>query len=331
MLKFDEAEIKKEIENVLKCRKEVEEVIDSICVKGYDNLFLVGIGGTFAASMELESYMRGHSTISVYLENAADLLVLGNSKLTEKSLVLITSVTGNTIEVVKAVDYAHEKGATVLGFIDAPESPLAKAVDYEFCAKGSDYFEMLLVALRLMKNAGEFPEYELFFEQLESHLGNGLVEVERKADDKAEAYAKAHCDDELQYVIGAGNLWGAAYSYAMCYMEEMLWMRTKSISAADFFHGTLEVIERDSNVIIFMGEDEARSQTDRVFDFVQKICKNVTVFDTKEYPLQGIDAKFRGILSPIVMAAIYNRINVHLEEARKHPMDIRRYYRRLKY
>lgn len=331
MLKFREDKIKEDVNHVLAHRTEVEEVVDAICKEGYDNLFLIGIGGTYAAAMELESYMKGHSSISVYLENAADLLVLGNSKLSGKSLVLVTSVTGNTIEVVKAVDYVHEKGARVIGFIDEVESPLAKAVDYEICAKGSDYFEMLLVALRLMKNAGEFPEYEEFFRQMEEHLGDGIVEVERAADLKAEAYAKAHCDDAMQYVVGAGNLWGAAYSYAMCYMEEMLWMTTKSISAADFFHGTLEIIERDSNVMIFMGEDEARTQTDRVYNFIQKICGNVTVFDTKDYPIEGIEERFRGILSPIIMAAIYDRINVQLEEARKHPMDIRRYYRRLSY
>lgn len=330
MLKFCEERIKSEINGVLALRTEIEKTADSICQAGYDNLFLVGIGGTYAAGMELESYMRGHSSIDVYLENAADLTVLGNSRLTDKSIVLVTSVTGNTPEVTAAVDYVHEKGAKVVGFIDEAESPLAKAVDIELSAKGNAYFKMLLFALRLMKNAGEFPEYDTFYAQA-AHLADGIVNVQKQADAKAEAFAKAHCDDELHYVIGAGNLWGAAYSFAMCYLEEMLWMRTKSISAADFFHGTLEVIERDTNVTIFMGEDDARKQTDRVNAFIHKICSNVTVFDTKEYPIDGIDDKFRGILSPVIMAAIYARVNVQLEEARKHPMEIRRYYRKLDY
>jgi len=330
MLKFCEERIRSEVDGVLALRPEVEKVADDICAKGYDNLFLVGIGGTYAAAMELECYMRGHSSIDVYLENAADLVVLGNSRLTDKSIVVVTSVTGNTPEVVKAVDYVHEKGAKVIGFIDEPESPLAKASDVEFAAKGSAYLKMLLLALRLMKNAGDYPDYDEFFEQTK-YLADGLVEVQKQADAPAECFAQAHCDDDMHYVIGAGNLWGAAYSYAMCYMEEMLWMRTKSISAADFFHGTLEVIDRDSTVMIFMGEDEARPLTDRVNNFIHRICKNVTIFDTKEYQIEGIDTKFRGILSPVIMAAIYARLNVQLEEARKHPMEIRRYYRKLDY
>ena len=65
----------------------------------------------------------------------------------------------------------------------------------------------------------------------------------------------------------------------------------KSISAAEFFHGTLEVIDRDSNLLIFMGEDDARKQTDRVYAFAQRICANISVFDTKDYAMEGIEEK----------------------------------------
>ena len=62
-----------------------------------------------------------------------------------------------------------------------------------------------------------------------------------------------------------------------------------------------------------------------------RICGNITVFDTKDYALEGIADKFRGILSPMIIASVYARLNVQLESARKHPMEIRRYYRKLDY
>ena len=111
MLKFDEAKIKADIDDVLALRPQIEAAADAISREGYETLFLLGIGGTYAASMELEVFMRGHSTIDVRLENAAELPVLGNTRLNENSVVLVTSVTGNTPEVVLAVDYAHKKGA----------------------------------------------------------------------------------------------------------------------------------------------------------------------------------------------------------------------------
>ena len=55
------------------------------------------------------------------------------------------------------------------------------------------------------------------------------------------------------------------------------------------------------------------------------------MFDTKDYELPGIDKKFRGLFSPIVLGGITGRIGVYLEEYGKHPMPIRRYYRKLDY
>ena len=117
----------------------------------------------------------------------------------------------------------------------------------------------------------------------------------------------------------------------MCIMEEMQWMRTRPISAANFFHGTLEVIERDIPVILIKGEDMTRPEMDRVEKFVNTISANVTVFDTKDFELKGISDEFRGMLSPIVMRSAFQRVSIHLEHNRRHPLAIRRYYRRLDY
>ena len=103
MLKFNEDAIKKDVEETLALRKDVEAAVKKICEKGYNNIFLVGIGGTYAVAEELMSYLKGHSKIEIYLENAADLTAEGNTKLGEKSVMVITSATGNTPEMTDAV------------------------------------------------------------------------------------------------------------------------------------------------------------------------------------------------------------------------------------
>ena len=181
-----------------------------------------------------------------------------------------------------------------------------------------------------MKNAGEFDAYDKFMAELKN-MPKILADVQEKNDAPAKAYAEKYKDEPLQYLIGSGNLWGWAYCYAMCIMEEMQWMRTKSVSAADFFHGTLEVIERDSVVILFKGEDASRKEMDRAENFLHTICNNVIVFDTKDFETPGISEEFRGLISPFIMNAACRRISIHLENERKHPLEIRRYYRRLNY
>ena len=187
-----------------------------------------------------------------------------------------------------------------------------------------------MMLLRFAYNKGDYPEYDEMVKNL-SNLVDVLPFAEKQADEYCEAYARAHRDDKIQYLIGSGNLWGPTYSYAMCIMEEMQWMRTKSVTAGDFFHGTLEVIERDDTVLLFFGEDETRPQMERVEKFLKTICNNIYKFDTASLPLPNVDPKFRGLFSPLVMHCFTSRIEAYQEDAGKHPLAIRRYYRQLSY
>ena len=131
--------------------------------------------------------------------------------------------------------------------------------------------------------------------------------------------------------MGAGNQYGSTYSYAMCYWEEQHWIRTKSIHSAEFFHGMLEIVERDTPVTVFVGEDAQRPLSERVVRFLPRVCANYTVIDSKDYDLPGIDKKFRGNLSHLVTHAVTQRIDAHMEAINCHPMEIRRYYRQFPY
>jgi fructoselysine-6-phosphate deglycase len=117
----------------------------------------------------------------------------------------------------------------------------------------------------------------------------------------------------------------------MCYWEEQHWIKTRAIEAAEFFHGMFEIIDRDTPVTVYVGEDSQRPLSERVAKFLPEICGNYTIIDTKDYELPGISEKYRGTLSPFVFHAINNRIDANIEHINRHPMDIRRYYRALKY
>ncbi len=277
------------------------------------------------------THIREMSAIPVYVENAAEYITRGNRRINEKTVVVFSSETGSTQEMIEAVRRIKEVGATIIGFVDDETAELAKMVDYEIAYPKNEQIKFFMVADRFMKNAGDFPDYERFYAEMEKYLPQALVEVEKLADDFGKEFAEKHKDDLFHYFIGAGNQYGATYSYAMCYWEEQHWLRSKSIHAGEFFHGTLEIIDRDTPVTLFMGEDARRPLAERVARFLPRICGNYTIIDTKDYPLTGISPEFRGHISHLVMRAITRRIDVHLELINRHPMEIRRYYRQLDY
>lgn len=74
-----------------------------------------------------------------------------------------------------------------------------------------------------------------------------------------------------------------------------------------------------------------RAQDERVKEFAARHTKKLTCFDTKEYALPGISDEFRPLLSPVVMAAVLQRISKNIEVITDHSLDIRRYYRKESY
>jgi len=117
----------------------------------------------------------------------------------------------------------------------------------------------------------------------------------------------------------------------MCILEEMQWIRTRPVHAADFFHGTLELVEPGVSVFVFKGEDPSRPLADRVEAFARRYTDRVRVLDATDVKLPGISAETRSLISPVILATLLERVSAHLEVKRGHPLTTRRYYKRVDY
>ena len=93
----------------------------------------------------------------------------------------------------------------------------------------------------------------------------------------------------------------------------------------------MELVEKDVPVTLVMGEGVTRSQDERVRRFVENLTDKFTCFDTRDYELEGIKDEYRKYLSPVVMAAILQRIGKNMEVITNHSLEIRRYYRKSEY
>lgn len=331
MIKFDENKQIESVQNALALRGQIENVVDAICEKGFRNLYFLGIGGTWASAMQAEIHMKERSALWLQSLLSSEYNVVGDRCLGEGSVVVFSSVTGTTVEVVESVKKAKAAGATIFGFVDTPNTPLYEMSDYVISYTANEQLKLFMVADRFMFNHGEFPEYDRYYAELDQHLAAALVETEKLADDFGRTFAEKHHDDAMHYFVGCGNQYGKTYSYAMCYWEEQHWLRSKSIHAGEFFHGTLEVIDRDTPVTLFLGEDAQRPLAERVARFLPSVCANYTFIDSKDYPLTGISPEFRGNLSHLVVHAVTQRIDAHIERINCHPLQIRRYYRQWEY
>ncbi|CAN7445120.1 SIS domain-containing protein [Rhizobium sp. LjRoot30] len=337
MLNFDEQRFLRIQSGAVALAERLDETIGACLRAGAENIFFLGTGGAAILMQPAVQLLQRHSRFPAYIEPTAELFIAGSVNLTAKSVVVMPSLSGTTKESVALLAKVKEIGATVLTLVGHEETPLGKGGDHVFVNFAEDdtscesfYLQSLIIALSIMKHRGEIDDYDAVVGELK-RLPGLLLEVKRAYEPKAEAFARTLAASDYHIITGAGNVWPEAFYYGMCILEEMQWIRTRPVHASDFFHGTLELVEKGVSVILFKGEDAYRPLADRVESFVPTYTDKLAVLDTAELELPGISARTRALVSPVLLATVLERISAHLEVLRNHPLTTRRYYKRVAY
>jgi fructoselysine-6-phosphate deglycase len=304
---------------------------------GIDTLLFLGAGGAGILMLPAVQLLQARSSLTTLALNPAEFLESGCARLGSRTLVVAPSLSGTTAETEQALKLAASQGATTIALTGHAATPVYDAADFGFVNFAEDdtssesfYLQSLVIALAAMDQLGELHDYETIVAELRL-LPNLLVEVKEAFEGRAPALATALGSSPYHIITGAGSTWPQAHYYGMCILEEMQWIRTRPVDGADFFHGTLELVEPGVSVIIFEGEDYARPLTQRVAAFAQEHTDLVTVVDTLDFALPGVSPTVRALVSPVLLAAVLERVSAHLEVQRAHPLTTRRYYRRVAY
>lgn len=332
LVTFSEEQI---IENgaiIYRQRAAIEAIADSIVDSGFDLLLFTSSGGSQAMLDPFAFYLRHESRLPVENVLSADLPLGGCNRITDRTIAFLTSKSGDTGETVEAAKWLKAQGVRLVSIVGKPNSILESISDAAAVYGEGRPQELALYLLigRILHRKGCFEEYPAFADDLKG-LAYALAQVRKQADAKCRQYAREIAEESYNIWVGSGDLWPTAYSYSMCVLEESQWLRTKSVSSPEFFHGTLELLEDDVRVTLLLGEGPTRCQDERVKQFAARHTKKFTCFDTADYDLPGIRPEFRRWLSPVVMAAVLQRVSKNLEDITGHSLDIRRYYRKESY
>lgn len=332
MVNFDEQQIIANGERIYRQRARIEAIADSIVDTGFDLLLFTSSGGSQAMLDPFAFYIRHASRLPVENVLSADLVLGGCNRITGHTVAFLTSKSGDTPETVAAARWLKARGVRLVSVVGKADSTL-ESLSEDTIVYGEGRPQELVFYLlvgRILYRSGCFARYPRFAAEL-ANLAAALAQVRKQADAKCRQYALDYYREPYNIWIGSGDLWPTAYSYSMCVLEESQWIRTKSVSSPEFFHGTLELLEPDVCVTLLLTEGPTRTQDERVREFAARHTQKLTCFDTKDYDLPGISPEFRPWLSPVVMAAVLQRISKNIEQITGHSLDIRRYYRKESY
>ena len=320
----------------MEIKKIVEEIVKA---KQIENIYFVGCGASKADLYPAKYFVEHNSKLKTALITANEFNYDMPSDVGEKSIVVTASLGGSTPETVTVTGKAKELGAAVISLTMEAGSAITKDADYvivhgfakNYAAKLEKMISALKVAVEVVNQVEGYANYEQMedgFEKIPALIEKAASQVTVQAKQFAEQYA----DASQVYVLGSGATAEVAYATSLCLFLEMQWINSASVHSGEFFHGALEITDKDVPFVLFMNEGKTREIDARALTFLQRFDAKVTVIDSKDYGLSSVvDASVVDYFNPMLLTAV---VRVHAEklgELRGHPLTKRRYMWKLEY
>ncbi|MBX5237656.1 SIS domain-containing protein [Rhizobium sp. NLR22b] len=337
MLNFDQARFLKIQTGAVAIADWIRPLMRELLDAGIERLYFMGTGGVQLLTFPAIELAARHTTFPVSACFPAQVILDPPAGLDEKALVVMPSLSGTTKESVALLPFLKERGVRLLTLTGHADTPLAQQADHTYTNFAEDdtssesfYLQTMIIVLALLAETGRIANFDAIVSELK-RLPGLLAEAKAAYEDEAAKLAQSIKDEPYHIFTGAGSVWPEAHYYGMCILEEMQWIRTRPVHAADFFHGTLELVEPGVSVFLFKGEDALRPLGERVERFVHRYTDKVWILDSASVALPGISPEVRSLISPVVLATLLERLSAHLEVLRQHPLTTRRYYKRVEY
>ena len=323
----------------------VANVLCALDRRSVEHVFFVACGGSlsimYPAKFMLDQYSAA-LTSDVY--NSEEFCLRAPRALSNRTLVVLCSMTGTTRETVRAAKFAGSRGALTIGITCEADSPLALECDFvvgfdtpyttgvPIDAACSSYARIYQVVLGLVRRYDDLDRIQPFLVSL-TNLQSAIDAAKWTFSALFDSYAPRFAAEPTIYTVASGASFGAAYSFAICVLMEMQWIDSHAIHANEFFHGPFEVVDGKRAFILLKGLDSTRPLEERAESFLRRFAseETVLVLDAAKLDLGGIAPEFRGNLVPLIFFDCLWRFAYMLADRRNHPMlESRRYMKVLK-
>jgi fructoselysine 6-phosphate deglycase len=302
-----------------------------------DRIYLVAHGSANRAMLGLAYWIEHFSpTLEVRRYFPSEFVTLNPARLDARTLVMLASKSGTTPETVAAAEFLRDTPCTTVAFTLTAERKLARLAQTALLAgETSESFVALFMLMQavvggILSARGEWGLGERLLGSL-SRLPEAVADAAVVNDRRAAEDARTYKDDRFLYHVASGPGFTTAYVFGVCILMEMLWLHSYPVEAAEFFHGPFEIIDRNTPLILILGEDPSRPLMERVVRFCRKYTERLMVYDSREFAMPGIDPEIRPIVAPYILQAALKRFSARLSVWHGKPLSTRRYMWKTEY
>lgn len=229
-------------------------------IKSYDNIFIVGCGSAYHVGVALKYVFENIAKIPVQVDFASEFRYR-SPLLTDKTLVILISQSGETADTLAALKEAKKLNATTLSIVNVVGSSIARTSEYvlytlagpEIAVATTKAYSAQLVAGYLLAVAfaegrGVITEkvYSNYIKEIQSipEKIEKLVSDQENIQHLASIYSSA----TDVFMIGRGIDYAISLEGALK-MKEVSYVHTEAYAAGELKHGTISLIEDGTLVV----------------------------------------------------------------------------------
>lgn len=280
--------------------------------------FFIGAGTAFHACLA-GSYLFSKIAKQHVNTTAASEFNYLEHFLTDKSLVIALSQSGETIDVIEPLNRAKEKESTLVAIVNVLGSTIYRMADHKLLlsagpekavASTKAYIAKLSILLSLSyamtKNNKKAQELLLLASDAieESLMDENVQHIEKLA------HTLKSC--EHMYIIGRGVSYPTSLEAALK-IKEVSYIHTEGLAGGELKHGTIALIEKGTPCIVFAPKDEtyeamlsnAMELKARGAMIIGISSENTAVFDHWIYAKDVEDATMLTQIVPIQLLSYY--------------------------
>ncbi len=249
--------------------KELEAFVNPLIEK--ENIYLISAGTSFYASLAGQ-YMLNRVLKKPVLAIVASEFPLMNPHISEDSVALLISQSGETMDTLRAADYVKERNGTVLSIVNVVGSSLTRKSDHVFYTRAgpeigvaatksftTQLLSLACITTEIARRTGEekFPCSEIW--RKTKLLPSKVDEVIRKTEMQTKKIAEWISNKENCFFLGRGINTATALEGALK-MKEISYIHSEGYPAGESKHGPIALIEENYPVIFVSPNDETREK-----------------------------------------------------------------------
>ena len=259
-------EIMDQKESIARAVNQNEDQIRTLsqAIKNAHGTFLVGCGTAAKACMAAEYFFSVIAKKHVNFAPASE-FKLYHHFLKPESLLIVVSQSGETADVLEAMDIAKAKGSKVLAIVNVEGSTIAREADYTLLINAGP--ERAVASTKAL--TGQMAVLLLIAYALIDKLQEGktlLLETTAKINDMLNPRYVAFIEDLAEKIKDQKDLFiiGKSWNYPMALesaikIQEVSYIHAEGFAGGELKHGPIALVEKNTPCIALVGNDEVKT------------------------------------------------------------------------